>query len=710
MKYTLLTFCAALVGTFSLNASAQGQALPSEIVSTPAVRTNAMAKKAQAVRVVEDFEAVDAEDFATVAPLAKGNAKSASVNKSLKALAANQAIMGTYRTDNVCGSDEGLGFDAGTWKIANLISTADAVKFNGGKIVAIRYALSAEGASNIKPFLYEVNGEGSIADEPAFSLSGTNNIGWNTIELPTPYEINIDRTTTDGVAGFMIGIECTVTAGTYPIGKYISMPYNDLYVYGSFDGEAAAWNDLGDTYGNLAVQCIVEKDGGFTTADLKVFDMTAPRYVKLGGKASVSFYCEPYSGTINNAKFAVRLGDTDIAELSYPHSIDQTCIISQEIDIPATVGELAAGDTPYLTAYVKEINGAEPTDANLRLDDAVASVVVLYTESLKRQKQLYEYYTSTQSSYGEYGDKILTALQNLRKDIAPVAFHCNLSSGDDELYLAATQNIMAFSVYGIPAAAMNRYYYTDDVNSYGTIAINAAYTDEYTTLVANNFSTLIDASNADYPAFATVNIETSVADDNNTITVKVSGDAVSNIDAVMGDAVLTVYLTEDRIRLAQMNTDGSSTDGAYRHDNVIRAILSEPLGDALTFNGGKYEKTYTYTYTLGSGNRNALTLGNSDRLHIVAAISRPITYAYSETQKQNVFTTSVRDAWVTNANMCAVGSSSSDTDTDAITEISMDSEDIEAVYSLDGRLLTSPSRGLKFVRFKTGKTVKALVK
>ena len=706
MKYTLFTFCAALAGIFSYDAAAQGQALPSEVVSSQAVRSLTMARKAQAVRPVENFDVVDAEGFAFVSPLAKSNVKSSATNKSLKALAANQAIMGTYRTDDVCGSDEGLGFDAGTWKIANLISTADAVKFNGGKIVAIRYALTAEGASDVKPFLYEVNGSGVIASEPAISLTGTNNVGWNTIELTTPYEINIDRTTTDGVVGFMIGIECTVTSGTYPISKYITMPYNDLYVYGSFSGETAAWNDLGDTYGNLAVQCIVEKDGGFTTADLKLFDMTAPRYVQLGGKASVSFYCEPYAGTINNATFAIRLGDTDIAELTYPHAIDQTCIISQQIDIPATVGDLAAGSTPYLTAYVKEINGAEPTETDLRLDDAVASTTVLYTEALKRQKQLYEYYTSTQSAYGPYGDNVLTELQSLRNDIAPVAFHCNLSSGDDELYLAASQNIMAFSVYGIPSAAMNRYYYTDDVNSYGTIAINAAYTDTYKAAAAKNFSSLIDASNADYPAFATVNIETSVAEDGQTISVKVFGDAVSNIDAVMGDAVLTVYLTEDRVRSAQleMNQDGtsSSTQSAYRHYNVLRAILSEPLGDALTFDGGKYEKTYTTEY------ENAQTLGPAGRLRIVAAISRPITYSYSETQKQNVFNTSVRDAWVTNANMCNVGGTTADSD--AISNVELSSDEVEAVYSLDGRIITNPTRGLKIVRFKSGKTRKVIVK
>ncbi len=707
MKYNLLPFLSLIAGITSVGANAQGQALPAQVIRQNSVTSATMARPLCSVRMVDNFEAE--QGLANTGVLSTAVSKTASANlvtKAVKAsqtsLEANQVLMGNYRTDDVCADDEGLGFDNGTFKVASLISTSDAVKYNGGKIVAIRYALCNTTASNIKPFIYEVSGQGVIASDPVVSLTGTNNAGWNVISLPEPYEINIDRTNASGVAAFMIGIQCDFTAGTYPVGKYISLPYSDLYVYGSFDGSAEAWNDLGDSYGNLAVQCIVEIDGGLSTADLKLYEISAPRYVQLGGEANISFYCEPYSGTINSAKFGVRLGESgeDFMEINCPQAIEATSVFSQKIQIPADAA--AAGESDALYVYVKEINGAEPDNDNLRLDDAVGQTVVTYTESLKRQKQLYEFYTSTAATYGTYGDQVREALMSLRDDIAPAGIHCNLSSGNDDFYLSASQNIMAYSVYGIPSASVNRYYYSDDVNSDGVLAFTAAYPKEYQSIVAQNFSTIIDASNADYPAFATVNIETSseVTDTvtgKGNVTIKVSGDAVSNIDAVMGDAVLTVYLTRSNIRASQLEVGGSTNTG-YRHYYVVSQILSAPLGDALTFDGGKYEMTYTATDVEKVKTYAAY-------YDVVAFISRPISYAYNESLSQYVFTTSVRDAWVTNCNSVNLAGKST-----AVKAVDADADTVEARYSLDGRLLSSPVRGINIVRFKSGKAVKTIVR
>ena len=707
MKYNLLPFISLIAGVVSVGANAQGQALPTQVIRHNSVTSTTMARPVVGNRMVDGFEAE--QGLANSGVLSSAISKTSSANFVSKAVKAsqtsledNQVIMGNYRTDDVCATNEGLGFDSGTWKVASLISTSDAVKFNGGKIVAIRYALCTTEASNIKPFIYEVSGQGVIASEPVVSLTGTNNVGWNVISLPEPYEINIDRSNASGVAAFMIGIQCDVTEGTYPIGKYISLPYSDLYVYGSFDGSTAAWNDLGDSYGNLAVQCIVEIDGGLTAADLKLYDISAPRYIQLGGEANVSFYCEPYSGTISSAKFGVRFGESgeDFMEINCPQPIEETGVFSQKIQIPADLA--AAGESDALYVYVKEINGAEPDNANLRLDDAVGQTVVTYTEALKRQKQLYEFYTSSYATYGTYGDQVCEAVMSLRNDVAPAGFHCNLSSGDDDFYLSEAQNIMAFSLYGIPAASVNRYYYSDDVNSNGVLAFTTAYTEQNQSIVAQNFSTIMDASNADYPAFATVNIETSsevtdTVSGNGTLTVKVSGEAVSNIDAVMGDAVLTVYLTRSRMRLSQLEVGGSTNTG-YRHNYVVRQILTAPLGDALTFDGGKYEKTYTVT------DLEKITT-YAPYYDVVAFISRPITYAYSESLSQYVFTTSVRDAWVTNCNSVNLAGK-----TTAINDVNADADAVEARYSLDGRLLSAPTRGINIMRLKSGKAVKALVR
>lgn len=190
MKYNLLPFISLIAGVVSVGANAQGQALPTQVIRQNSVASTTMARPVVGNRMVDGFEAE--QGLANSGVLSSAISKTSSANFVSKAVKAsqtsledNQVIMGNYRTDDVCATNEGLGFDSGTWKVASLISTSDAVKFNGGKIVAIRYALCTTEASNIKPFIYEVSGQGVIASEPVVSLTGTNNVGWNVISSPS---------------------------------------------------------------------------------------------------------------------------------------------------------------------------------------------------------------------------------------------------------------------------------------------------------------------------------------------------------------------------------------------------------------------------------------------------------------------------------------------------------------------------------------------
>ena len=62
--------------------------------------------------------------------------------------------------------------------------------------------------------------------------------------------------------------------------------------------------------------------------------------------------------------------------------------------------------------------------------------------------------------------------------------------------------------------------------------------------------------------------------------------------AITGDVRLTVYITEDSL----IGTQSGAT-GNYRHDHVLRAVITDYWGDALTSTNANdtYSKHYTYT-------------------------------------------------------------------------------------------------------------------
>ena len=170
---------------------------------------------------------------------------------------------------------------------------------------------------------------------------------------------------------------------------------------------------------------------------------------------------------------------------------------------------------------------------------------------------------------------------------------------------------------------------------------------------------------------------------------------MSDFKKVMGDdAVLTVYLTQDSQKGDQ--TVGSSTQYNYTNNDVLRMFVSGELGDAISWDGTSYEKNYEVTIP------ESISITKKKVMHVVAFISRPIKYS------DNTFTTSITDAWVTNANTCQIGEST----TSGIKQGLVDVENVHEVarYSLDGIQLSAPVKGVNIVKYSNGKTAKVVVK
>ena len=92
------------------------------------------------------------------------------------------------------------------------------------------------------------------------------------------------------------------------------------------------------------------------------------------------------------------------------------------------------------------------------------------------------------------------------------------------------------------------------------------------------------------PAFVTVGLQNVIYDaSTRQVSFDVNGAFTS---AITGDVRLTVYITEDSL----IGTQSGAT-GNYRHDHVLRAVITDYWGDALTSTNANdtYSKHYTYT-------------------------------------------------------------------------------------------------------------------
>ena len=534
-------------------------------------------------------------------------------------LADNQMIMGHYATDDLATSDAGLGITGlpGVIPIATILSPSELSLFQGGDIVKFRVGL-AQATTISRVFLAPVTASGSIGPITEWTCS-SNKAGWNEIELPTPFTLNLG----DGIS-LLIGFDYRQTSSNYPIS---AVEVGDIYPsYIFYNG---TWQDVGlSSYGNLSVQCVVEKDD-FPEYLISVSNPYTPKYTKLGDDIFVVFATRN-SGVVNNVPAEACTYDIYIdGELMT--SMTNTRDLTREYDdydisIPS---EGLASGRHTLTIVASKLNG-EPIEnpVSVTLDFA------LYVNSFDRQMHLIEEFTSNSCTYCPLGADMLKVLMNLRDDIAMVAIHGNQSSVDP----CNTQECDVLFNYmgagGWPYAAFDRSVgWEDDKN----IAVGIGYNATYQQQVAEELSGFLDYLAEQTPSFATVNINSTLDPETNELVVTVDGDLTSDFDQMMGeDAKLSVFLTEDGLVYRQLNL--GTWVAKYEHNHVFRKALGSVFGvDINKVDGNKYSNTFEYTLPSG---------WDPDNMEIVAFISRPLANGAS-----SVYT----DMYVNQANKRKLG-------------------------------------------------------
>lgn len=610
--------------------------------------------------------------------------RTAGMNKSMApamgpnriAMDPDERIMGYYDSDDIGGNALGLN-TSGQFKAGVELTPEQIGHFVGGQITKVRFALNESvGASNVCIFKVSLDGN-TITPMAEVPVAETNK-GWNDVTLTTPVTIE------DGV-DYLISYDFTSVPGKYPL--VVDQDVNPggavdggCLMYGNLGDGGEGWYNFGTQYGNFCIQAIV-KGGTFPDEDITISSFTSAKFVQAGQNTAYSYKIKNNGNNIPAAyTIDVMLDNNVISTTETPVALTNT---PQTVNGTVTIPSDAASGKHTLAIKVAKINGQAPTEYT---DDDMAGMdVSVYAESMLRQKNLVEQFTSTKCTYCPLADPVLQKLSDMRGDIIIVAHHNKIpAAGDPMICDDALAISNMFNMSGNPSGMFNRYYEpSTELNSDQTLTLGLGYNSQYVSQAAEMLNQVVENSNA-VPAFANINIKTEYNESTRELSVEVYGSGVSEFKDYVGeDAALSVFLTEDGIQASQT---GGSIDEI--HDNVMRKALSEAFGSDINWDGNTYSNKYT------------ITLDSSwkpENMHVVAFINRPVTNE-----------SAMSDVWVNNAETCKVGEAVSAGIEAPITDKGTGKE-VER-YTMDGRRISKPVKGLNIVKMSDGRTIKVIVK
>jgi hypothetical protein len=142
------------------------------------------------------------------------------------------------------------------------------------------------------------------------------------------------------------------------------------------------------------------------------------------------------------------------------------------------------------------------------------------------------------------------------------------------------------------------------------------------------------------PSFASIDLQLSYDAATRKVGIKATGDMLPEAKAIYGDVALTLMITEDKVRSRQLAVNAlgrTTTNQNYVHNNVLRAYVTSPIGDAITSNNDKYESDYEFTLDAG---------WNADNIKVVGLLTKKVDAVTSD---------NLLDLDIINANSAALG-------------------------------------------------------
>lgn len=589
------------------------------------------------------------------------------------ALQDNQIIMGNYTSDSYAPSMEALGLPTfpGDLRVATVIPCAKGSKYDGSTVKSIRFAISNP-SKVTSVFMIEVMEDGKIGKEVVTQAVENSVVGWNTVELTTPYTINAE-----GLMGYFVGYDYVQSDANdgmyydyecYPLSLVLegsqTMP---TYVYADLEGDGAGWYDLGaQEFGNFSVQCIIEKEGGFPEYDLSVGNIAVSSLAKQGSNfdISASIYNQgtkvPTSYTIG-----VALDDKEMKEIS--SSELKVTDGSANLETSITIPEDAAIAAHTISVYVKTINGVEPTECTN--DDKATAPVKVVAEIFSR-KVVVEEATGTWCGFCVRG---IAGIEKMYKEypdnFIAIAIHDDTEMGGAENYDAILNKIS-----GYPGCIVNRLdKYITDPNEW-------------------DLRYIIDMEKE--LGIAKIEAKANWTDDTKT-SVKVSTTSRFAYSDDNANVKIAYVVTENGVGpYAQKNYYAGGgygeLDGWENKGEKVPVIYDDVARGIYDFNGvtgsvpaainTKDDYNYEYTVTLPSN------VSNADNVNIITLLID------NETGE------------ILNADMVKPGAPT------GINAVNNGNATESARYNAAGQMITAPQKGINIIKMSNGVTRKVIVK
>ena len=581
-----------------------------------------------------------------------------------------QKIMGHYENDVISESGTSVG-NSGTLSIAIILEPEELEIYQGGKITAIRVGL-VEPTLISRVFVIPVNANGTYGERTDFDCE-MNAAGWNVFELPTPYEINLEQD-----QKLLIGFYYQQAVNLKALSFVNVGDAYDTYTYSKV-GNKYRWKAIGTTaYGNLSLQCVVEKDS-YPEYLIRAYGLQTKPVVQEGDM--LPFTLDVHNKGIKQIESGgltldVMVDGEQVATITNEEPfLNGYCTVNSEI---STAGFESGNHV--LTVTLAAVDG-------VALETPITQEVnfLTYRQGYPRQKHLVEQLTSTYCTYCPLGNSMLSILTSQRDDIIWVGIHGNLGSGVDPYRSNQGDSIMVYMTGGsisYPSGAFDRCTgWNDDVS----IVNGLGYYEEYHQLVADYLGEFFDYITESVPTFAEINADCSFNEETRMANVSVQGKVSPDFNLMLGDdSRLTVYVVEDSLIAPQLN--GGTWVQRYVHNGVFRLAPTSIMGEPLNRIDGRYKNVYRFAVP---------EAWNWKKLRVVAFISRPMSnYVYGFT-----------DMYVDNADVFSFRIS------DGVEEVISDPDAVPVeYYDIMGRRYDTLQQGLNVVKMSDGTSRKVFVK
>ncbi len=623
--------------------------------------------------------------------------KAASVSPQKKiTIDEGEHLMGFYTTDDLpdisSGGYLGLPNYPGYIYIGAVFdNTVITEKFIGGEITRFRFAVAYD-VTVRSARIYAVDTNYTVDPDALAEIdmsSATIQAGWNDVELPEPITIEEDKY-------YCIGYEYVQESNKFPIvtdrdiDKAVSSYYGCV-AYGTWETALNYSWQIVTGADDLCVQAVV-KGGNFSDDDISLASPECDKYVQKGNDLAYNFKLRNYGGKeASSYKLNLAVDGTVFETLDTPLALTGQY---QELSGTLALDSSLESGEHTLAISVAQINGNTPTENTD--DDVVEATFYTYDGSVERQLHLIENFTSIQCTACPYGHNVLQALMDAYPDkYAWVAIHSS-GMGDDPYYLenGDSDYIEYFSGNeSYPTAAFDRQLITDSfLEADNDMAISVGFYDAYKTIAATQINNDVDNASTT-PVFAPVDIASDYDEASRKVTITVSGEGVDVAKQLLATNRLTIYLTEDGL-VSRQYWDGRWVSD-YTHNNVLRMIANTyPWGDDINWTSDS-SYSNTVTVTLDSD-------WEADNMYIVAFISGPMATLIDDTW----YWAEESEAFLNNANKAKLNDNPT-----GITAVTNSEQDgAETFYTIDGRRIATPAKGVNIVKTAKGETKKVVVK